>query len=152
MPKAIPDAYGEITPYLRIRDAAKALTWYKNVFGAVELYRIDMPGDKVGHAELKIGSCIFMISDEFPDMGIVGPETLGGSGVALLLYVEDCDTVVKRAVVMGAKLVRAIADQFYGDRSGNIVDPFGHQWTIATHKEDVSPEEMNRRTKAMFGG
>lgn len=149
--KPIPAGYEGATPYLCVHDAAEAIEFYKKAFGAVELMRMADPSGKVGHAEIKIGGAIIMLSDEFPSMGAVSPKTLGGSPVATLLYFEDVDAVAKRAVAAGGKLTRAVEDQFYGDRSGKLLDPFGHTWWIATHKEDVSPEEMDRRAAALHG-
>ena len=149
--KPIPDGYEGATPYLCVHDAAAAIEFYKKAFGAVELMRMADPSGKVGHAELKIGGAIIMLSDEHPEMGAVGPKTLGGTPVAVMLYFEDVDAVAKRAVAAGGKLVRAVEDQFYGDRNGKLEDPYGHIWWIATHKEDVSPEEMDRRAAALHG-
>jgi PhnB protein len=146
--KAIPDGYHSVTPYLICRGAAKAIDFYKQAFGAMELFRLDGPGDAVGHAEIKIGDSPIMLADEFPDMGARSPESYGGSPVSIMLYVDDVDRIVERAVAGGANLVRPVQDQFYGDRNGTLTDPFGHTWTIATHKEDVSPEEMKRRSEA----
>ncbi len=144
----IPNGYHTVTPYLIVKGAAKALDFYVKAFGAKELFRFPMPDGRLGHAEIKIGDSHIMLADEFPDMGARGPETLGGSPVGLCLYVEDVDAVAEQAIAAGAKVVRPVKDQFYGDRSGTFTDPFGHQWTIATHKEDVSPEEMQRRSAA----
>ena len=146
----IPEEYKGATPYLCLNDAAAAIEFYKNVFGAVETIRMPMPDGKVAHAELKIGGAPIMLADEFPDMGFRGPHALGGSPVTLHLYVEDVDTVVEQATTAGAKVLSEVKDQFYGDRAGKIEDPFGHIWYIATHKEDVTPEEMKRRSDAMF--
>jgi PhnB protein len=147
--KPIPDGYHSITPYLILKRAGAAIEFYKNVFAAIELVRMPGPDGKVMHAELKIGDSVVMLADEFPEMGALSPETIGGSPSFLLLYVEDVDAVTARATAAGAKLLRPVQNQFYGDRSGTIADPFGHQWTIATHVEDVSPEEMQRRMAAM---
>ena len=147
--KAKPDGYHNITPYLVVRGAAAAIDFYKNVFGASEIMRMPQPDGRIGHAELKIGDSVFMLADEHPEMNIVGPATLGNSTVGLLLYVDDCDKTFNSAVSSGARVEKPLADQFYGDRSGTIVDPFGHKWTVATHKEDVTPEEMDRRMAAM---
>lgn len=146
--KAVPDGYHSVTPYLIMRDAAKAIDFYKEVFGAIEVVRMDAPGGKIGHAEVKMGDSFVMLADENPTIGAEGPELLGGSPVSLMLYVEDCDTVFKRAIAAGAAQVQPLQDKFYGDRSGTLTDPFGHQWTIATHKEDVAPAEMERRAAA----
>jgi PhnB protein len=147
--KAIPTGYEGATPYLCVHDAAAAIEFYKKAFGAVELMRMADPSGKVGHAELKIGGGIVMLSDEHPEMGGISPKTLGGTPVGMLVYFEDVDAVAKRAVAAGGKLTRAVEDQFYGDRSGKLEDPYGHVWWIATHKEDVSPEELERRAAAL---
>ncbi len=151
-PKPIPDGYHTATPYLITSNAGKAIEFYKDVFGAKELMRLPMPDGKIGHAEIQIGDSRIMLADEAPDWDARSPETIGGSPVIIALYVEDVDAVVSRATAAGAKLFKPVADQFYGDRSGSITDPFGHKWNIATHKEDVSPEEINRRAAALFGG
>jgi PhnB protein len=148
--KPIPDGYHSVTPYLIIDGASKAIDFYKKAFGATELFRMDHEG-KVGHAELKIGDSPIMLADEQPSMGYVSPKALGGTPVSLMIYVEDVDKIYKQAISAGATEVRAVQDQFYGDRSGNLKDPFGHVWTVATHKEDVSPEEMDKRIKAAHG-
>lgn len=147
--KPIPDGYGSVTLYLYIKGASDAIEFYKRVFGAQEIFRLPAPNGKIGHAELKIGNSIVMLADEHPEMKVVGPQTLGGTTCGILLYVDHVDDVFARAVTAGAKVDRPIQDQFYGDRSGTIVDPFGHKWTISTHVEDVSPEEMDRRMKKM---
>jgi PhnB protein len=149
--RPIPEGYHSITPYLVISGAAKAIDWYKQAFGAQQTLRMEDPTTgKIGHAELKIGDSYIMLADEYPDMGYRSPKTLGGAGISLLLYVKDVDGTVKQAVDAGAKLERPLQDQFYGDRTGTIQDPFGHVWTIATHIEDVSPEEMLERSKKAF--
>jgi PhnB protein len=148
--KPIPDGYHTVTPYLIVKDAARALDFYKKAFGAKETMRFPGPGGKIGHAEIKIGNSPIMLADEHPQMGASSPQTLGGSPVSLCLYVEDADGLFDRAVSAGAKVVRPLKDQFYGDRSGTVADPFGHVWTIATHKEDVSPEEMQKRMQAVM--
>jgi PhnB protein len=147
--KPIPEGYHNITPYLVIKGAAAAIDFYKKAFGAAEIMRMPQPDGRVGHAELKFGDSYVMMADEFPEMNIVGPQTLGNSSVGILLYVDDVDAVFNRALTLGASVNKPLADQFYGDRSGTLVDPFGHKWTIATHKEDVSAEEMERRMAAM---
>jgi PhnB protein len=146
--KPIPEGYHTVTPYLIIKGAAEALEFYKRAFGATELFRLDQPGGNIGHAEIKIGDSQIMLCDECPDMNYPDPETLGGSPVSLLLYVKDVDTVFNRAIGAGAKQQRPVEDKFYGDRSGSLIDPFGHIWHIATHKENVAPEEMEKRMAA----
>ena len=146
--KTIPDGYHSVTPYLIISGAAEAIDYYKKAFGATELLRMPAPGGKVGHAEIKIGDSPIMLADEFPEMGYKSPKTLGGSPVSLMIYVADVDTVFDQAIAAGGKVQRPVKDQFYGDRSGTLEDPFGHVWHVATHKEDVSAEEMERRAKA----
>ena len=143
--KAIPEGYEGATPYLCVKDAAGALDFYKKAFGATEIMRFPMPDGKIGHAEFKIGKAIVMLADEFPEQRFLSPQTIGGSPVQIMVYVEDVDSVVKQAERAGAKLVSPVADQFYGDRSGKLEDPYGHHWYIATHKEDVAPEEMQKR-------
>ncbi|HEV2021041.1 MAG TPA: VOC family protein [Terriglobales bacterium] len=150
--KATPDGYHTATPYLIIQGAAAALDFYKKVFGATEIMRMAQPEGKIGHAEIRIGDSVVMLADEVPQMGYRGPKSLGGSPVSLMLYVEDVDAAVARAVAAGAKLTQPVQDKFYGDRNGVIEDPFGHVWTIATHTEDVSPEEMDKRMAAMDKG
>lgn len=149
--KAIPDGYEGVTPYLICRNAESAIDFYKKAFGAEELFRIGEPG-MVGHAELKISNAIIMMADEHQEMGVLGPETIGGTPVQLMVYVEDVDAFTEKAVAEGLQVLRPVSDQFYGDRSGQFKDPFGHVWAFATHKEDVSPEEMNERAAAMYGG
>lgn len=148
--KPIPDGYEGITPYLICRNAEAAIEFYKRAFGAVELFRIGQPG-MVGHAEMKLGSAIFMLADEFPEMGAVSPETVGGSPVSLYIYVEDVDSFTEKAVAEGLEVLKPISNQFYGDRSGHFKDPFGHLWGFATHMEDLTPEELNERAKAAHG-
>lgn len=149
--KPIPDKYHAVTPYLAVKGATAAIEFYTKAFEAKEIARFPMPDGRIGHAEIRIGDAIVMLSDESPEMGHRSPQALGGSPVQMHLYVVDVDDVVKRAVAAGAKLVRPVRDQFYGDRSGVIHDPFGHVWNIATHIEDVSPDEMQRRAAAQFG-
>ena len=148
--KPIPQGYHTVTPYLIVKDAARAIDFYKKAFGATEVMRMAAPGGKVGHAEIKVGDSPVMLADEFPEMGFRGPQSLGGSPVSLLLYVEDVDARFRQALAAGATVLKPVKDQFYGDRSGTLTDPFGHVWTIATHKEDVSPEEMHRRAEAFM--
>jgi PhnB protein len=147
--KPVPPGYHHVTPYLIIKGAAAAIDFYKDVFGATEIMRMPQPDGRIGHAEMKMGDSVIMLADEHPEMDIVGPATLGNSTVGILLYVDDADTTFNKAVSRGAKVNKAMADQFYGDRSGTVIDPFGHKWTIATHVEDVSPEEMERRMAAL---
>jgi PhnB protein len=149
--KPIPDGYHSVTPYLIVKGAAEAIDFYGKAFGAEERFRMPMGDGRVGHAEIRIGDSVVMLADEFPEMDAKGPLALGGTPVGLCLYVTDSDAVYGRAVAAGAKVVRPIQDQFYGDRSGTVLDPFGHKWTITTHKEDVTPEEMERRMKAAKG-
>ncbi|MGA9774026.1 MAG: VOC family protein [Blastocatellia bacterium] len=146
-----PEGYHTVTPYLIVGDAAKAIEFYKQAFEATELLRMEAPGGKIGHAEIKIGDSPIMIADEMPEMGYLSPQSLGGTPVTIMIYVEDVDAVADRAVAAGAQVLKPVADQFYGDRSGSFADPFGHQWHIATHKEDVSAEEMNNRAAALYG-
>ena len=146
--KPIPDGYEGATPYLICKDAARALEFYRKAFGATEFMRMPMPGGKIGHAEIRIGRAVIMLADECPEMGARGPQSPGSAAVSLLIYVEDVDALVTRAVAAGAKILRPLADQFYGDRSCTLADPSGHVWTFATHKEDVSMEEMQKRAAA----
>jgi PhnB protein len=141
----IPSGYHEVTPYLSIRGAARALEFYKQAFGAVEVMRMPGPEGKLGHAEIKIGSSRVMLSDEYPEMQFMGPETRGGTTVHLHVYVRDVDAMTERAVGAGAKLIRPVEDKFYGDRTGSVQDPFGHVWHLATHKEDLSMAELKKR-------
>lgn len=147
--KPIPDEYRGATPYLCVNGAAAAIEFYKKAFGATEIMRMPAPGGKIGHAEIKIRDAVIMLADEFPEMGHVSAKSLGGSPVSILLYFENVDEVARQATAAGAKVVRPVEDQFYGDRMGKLEDPFGHFWFVATHKEDVSPEEMRRRAAAM---
>ena len=147
--KPVPDGYHVVNPLLVVNDAARAIEFYTVVFGATERSRLVGPGGKIAHAELSIGDSVIMLADEFPDWGDVGPKSYGHSPVRLILYVRDVDALASRAVGFGAKMLLAVADQFYGDRSGRLEDPFGHLWIISTHKEDVSPEEMHRRMEAL---
>jgi PhnB protein len=143
--KAIPDGYHSVTPYLFIKGATRALDFYKQVFGAVERMRMPGPNNTIGHAEITINGSIVMLADEAPSMNALSAETIGGTPVMIHVYVEDVDAVVNRAAAAGAKIVQPVEDKFYGDRSGSIIDPFGHLWGVATHKEDVTPEEMQKR-------
>lgn len=153
--KSIPDGYHSITPFLMVAGAAKAIDFYREAFGAEEIYRLDMPGGMVGHAELQIGDCRFMLADEvpgMPDQVLESPRTLEGTSVGFHLYVADVDARFARAVAAGATVRREVKDQFYGDRSGTLQDPFGHIWTLATHIEDVTPEEIARRAASLPHG
>ena len=148
--KPIPDGYHSATPYLIVKGAAEAIDFYNRAFGATELLRMADPKGGIAHAEIKIGDSVIMLADEHPNMGYRGPRSLGGSAVSIMLYVTDVDGTFDRAVKAGAKAQRPVANQFYGDRSGTLEDPFGHIWTISTHVEDGAPEEMNRRAEAAF--
>lgn len=141
-----------ITPYLCVRDATGAIAFYAKAFGAKEQFRLAEPSGKIGHAELKIGGANVMLSDEYPDFGAASPQTVGGCPVTLHLYVTDVDAFVDRAVKAGATLLRPVKDEFYGDRTGQIADPYGYKWMIATQKETVSPQEMQKRWTKMLGG
>ena len=141
----IPAGYHSVTPYLVVKGAAQAIEFYKAAFGAVELFRLEMGDGRLGHAELQIGDSHVMLADEFPEMGALGPESYGGTPVSLLIYIPEVDAVFARALAAGATEKKPVQDQFYGDRSGMLTDPFGHSWSIATHIEDVAPEEMSRR-------
>jgi PhnB protein len=147
--KPIPDGYHSVTPYLVVDggDAAKAIDFYKHAFGAQELFRMPQPDGRIGHAEIKIGDSPIMLADECPQMKFMGPKAIGGTPVGLMIYVKDCDAVFDRAIKAGATMREPVRDQFYGDRSGQITDPFGHTWTIATHVEDVPPDELERRAQ-----
>ena|SRR6266496_1513509 len=146
--KPIPEGYHSVTPYLIIKGAADAIEFYKRAFGASELFRFPAPDGKIGHAEIKIGDSPIMLADESTEMGYKSPQTLSGSPVSIMIYVEDVDSVFNQAVAAGGKVKQAVKDQFYGDRLGTLEDPFGHVWHVSTHKEDVSVEEMQKRMKA----
>ena len=148
----IPDAYPRVTPYLHVDGAADAIDFYTKVLGAKERMRMPGPDGKLGHAEVEIGDAIVMLADEAPEMNIRGPKTIGGSPVTIHVYVEDVDAVYGAAVAAGAKGLSAVENQFYGDRSGQFEDPFGHHWSIATHVEDVPPDEMAKRAAEMMAG
>ena len=148
MVKPVPDGYPRVTPYLVVDGGSAAIDFYCEVLGAAERMRMPAPGEKVGHAELEIGDSLIMLADEYPDMNAHGPKTVGGTPVTLHVYVEDADAVFERAVEAGAKALRPVEDRFYGDRSGEFEDPFGHRWSVATHVEDVPPEEMEKRMAA----
>ena len=143
--KPIPEGYHNVTPYLFLKSAAKAIDFYKIVFAATEIMRMPGPDGRIMHAELRIGDSIVMLADENPRHGVMSPQTVGGFSVGLHVYVENVDAVVQKAVENGAKLLRPIQNQVYGDRSGSLLDPSGHMWSVATHVEDVSPEEMRKR-------
>jgi PhnB protein len=147
--KPIPKGHHSVTPYLIIKGAAKAIEFYKRAFGAKEVMRIEHD-NAIGHAEIKIGDSLIMLADEYPDRNIRGPQTLGGSSVSIMLYVEEVDNFVQRAVDAGAKVERPVEDQFFGDRLGSIKDPFGHVWHIATHIEDVPAKELQKRANAAY--
>jgi PhnB protein len=146
--KPVPEGYHTVTPYLAVDDAAEAIEYYKKAFGAKERVRMDAPGGRIGHAELEIGDSLVMLSDPLPQASAKPPKELGGTTASIFMYVEDVDAVVKRAVDAGATIEMEVADQFWGDRFGTVADPFGHLWSIATHVEDVPPEEMAERAKA----
>jgi PhnB protein len=147
--KPTPDGFHNVTPYLFVRNAAGAIDFYKSVFGAAEIMRMPGPDGRIMHAEIKIGDSIVMLADENPHMGMMSPQTVGGFSAGMHVYVEKVDAVVQKAIDNGAKLLRPIKDQFYGDRSGSVLDPFGHLWSVATHVEDVSPEELKKRMAGM---
>jgi PhnB protein len=149
---SVPEGYHNVVPYLSMKNADKAIEYYVKVFGAKEIGRITMPGGIVGHAEIQIGDSRIMLAEEMPDWGNKGPATLGGSPVGICIYVADVDAVFRKAIIEGGKVDNNMEpkDQFYGDRSGSLIDPFGHKWTISTHIEDVSFEEMQRRSDNMF--
>jgi PhnB protein len=148
--KPSPDGYHTVTPYLIVNGGAKALDFYKRAFGATELLRMEHQG-KIGHAEIKIGDSPVMLADEFPEMGAKSPPTIGGSPVTIHLYVEDVDKLFAQAIAAGAKEIRPVKDQFYGDRAGQLEDPFGHKWYLATHKEELTMEEVKKRAAAQAG-
>ncbi len=149
----VPEGFRTITPHLIIKDAAKAIDFYKKAFGAEEVMCMRGPGGNgIMHAEIKIGDSYLMIADEFPDFGCLGPKSIGGTPVTVHLYVKDADAVYNQAVKAGATATMPLTDMFWGDRYGKLADPFGHHWSVATHKEDVSPEECAKRMAAQFGG
>lgn len=149
--KPIPDGYHSVTPYLSVHNGAEAIDFYKRAFGAVEEMRMVDPQGRIGHAEIKIGDSHIMLADEHPEKNFRGPKALGGSPVMLMVYVEDVDRVFEQALACGAEALQPLQDQFYGDRSGTLKDPFGHVWTLATHIEDVPPDELERRVKTLHG-
>jgi PhnB protein len=148
--KPVPDGYHSVTPYLIVKGADRAIDFYRKVFRASERMRMDGPNGTIGHAEIEIDDSVIMLADEFPDMGFRSPQSLGGAGVSLHLYVKDVDACFNQAVAAGAKALRPVQDQFYGDRSGTLEDPFGHVWTISTHKEDLSADEIRKRSEAFI--
>jgi PhnB protein len=150
--KPIPDGYPTLSASLVIDGASDAITFYEKVLGATTRMRMDGPDGRVGHAELQIGNSVLMLADEFPEMGYLGPEKVGGTPVTLAVYVDDVDKTFASALEAGATELRAVEDQFYGDRSGQFQDPWGHRWSVATHVEDVPPEEMERRAAEAMGG
>jgi PhnB protein len=150
--KPIPEGYPQVTPYLIVDGANAAIEFYRNVFGARERMRMPAPEGRVGHAELEFGDSLVMLADEFPDMGVRSPKATGGTPVTLSVYVEDVDAVFDAAVAAGATALRPVEDQFYGDRNGQFEDPFGHRWSVATHVEDVPPDEMEKRAAEAMGG
>ena len=152
MPKFIPEGYHSITPYLIVRNASEAIEFYKKAFGATVIYQLDIPGGKIGHAELKIGNSLFMLADEHPDMGYFSPQSLKGTPVNFMLFVEDVDAFATEAIKQGLKMKKPIEDRFYGDRNGSFQDPYGHEWTISTRKEKVSVEEIKKRAQKLFSG
>ncbi|MGB5810629.1 MAG: VOC family protein [Polyangiales bacterium] len=147
----IPTHYPRVTPYLCVDGASAAIEFYAHVFGATERLRIPAPGGTIGHAEIMIGDAVIMLSDEYPDMGILGPKSVGGTPVTIGVYVSDVDAVHARAIEAGAESSRPVEDQFYGDRAGQFVDPFGHRWSVASHIEDLTPDEIATRAAKMMG-
>ena len=148
--KSIPEGFHSVTPYLSIQGASEALEFYKQAFNATELFRLDAPGGVIGHAEIIIGDSHIMMSDQCEESPIPSPQSLGGSSVGLYIYVEDVDALFAQAINAGAKEVKPVEDQFYGDRTGTLEDPFGHIWFLGTHKEDLTPEEINERVASLF--
>jgi PhnB protein len=149
--KPIPDGYPQVTPYLCVDGAREAIEFYVKVFGGRERMHMPTPDGKIGHAEVEVGDSVIMLSDENPEIGVLSPKTIGGTPVLINLYVEDADAVFNAAVEAGSTALREMEDQFYGDRSGQFTDPFGHRWSVATHVEDVPPEEMEKRMKEFMG-
>jgi PhnB protein len=148
--KPIPDGYHNVTPYLCVKGGGDAIEFYKKAFGATEVMRMAAPDGKIGHAEIQIGDSRVMLADEFPEMGFLSPRSVGGTPVMMHLYVEDVDSTVSRATQAGANITRPIKDEFYGDRGGQVEDPFGHRWYVSTHKEDLTMEEIEKRKEAAF--
>jgi PhnB protein len=150
--RAIPEGYEGAIPYLCVKGATAGIEFYKKAFGAKESMRLAAPDGKIGHVEITIGDARVMLADEYPDMNVLSPKSIGGSPVTIHIYVGDVDALAARAVAAGAKVVQPVEDKFYGDRAGKLEDPFGHLWWFATHKEDMSPEEIGRRAAVLFGG
>jgi PhnB protein len=150
--KPVPEGYPRVTPYLAVAGASDAIDFYTKVFGATERMRMPGPDGKIGHAELQLGDALIMLADEFPEMGHLGPKAVGGTPVTISIYVEDVDDVFERALDEGSKELRPIENQFYGDRTGQLEDPFGHRWSVATHVEDVPPDEMEKRAAEAMSG
>lgn len=148
----LPEGYHTVTPYITVHDGAAALDFYQRAFGATIALRMEAPDGKIGHAEFIVEGSRVMMSDEFPEMGAISPETLGGVTSWLMIYLENVDARFEQAIAAGGTVERPVKDQFYGDRSGTLKDPFGHRWTLATHVEDIPPDEMNRRAAAAMGG
>lgn len=148
--RSIPDGYHSVTPYLSIKNAAEAIEFYQRAFNATELFRLVAPGGVIGHAEIKIGDSVIMLADPCETAPFRSPQSLGGSSIGLHVYVEDVDALFAQAVDVGAKVIKLVQDQFYGDRAGTLEDPFGHVWFLATHMEDITPEEVNKRAEALF--
>lgn len=146
----IPEGHHTITPHLIVKNGAQAIEFYKKAFGAEERFRMNTPDGSIGHAQLKIGDSLFMLADEFPQMGALSPESIGGSPVSMYVYVEDVDTIFNQAVSAGASVVNPVMDMFYGDRWGHLKDPFGHFWSIATHKKDLTPDELQKAAEKAF--
>ena len=149
--KPIPDDYPRVIPYLCVDGAAAAIDFLVEVFGATERMQMTMPDGRIGHAEVAIGDGVIMLSDEYPEMGVIGPKTVGGTAVTVMVYVEDADATFAKAVAAGATAERPVETHFYGDRGGQFFDPFGHRWNVSTHVEDVPPDELARRSAEMFG-
>ena len=147
----IPDRFHSITPYLCVKDAAKAIDYYKDVFGAEEIYRMPVPDGRIGHAEIMIGNSILMLGDEFPEQDVKSPIGYGGTPVRCMVYVKDCDAVLTKAGKMGGVITMPASDMFWGDRFGSFTDPFGHEWSVATHVEDLTPEEIAQRQEEAEG-
>ena len=148
--KPIPESFHSVTPYLSIKGATEALEFYKRAFNATEMFRLPAPSGEIGHADILIGDSHIMLSDPCEESPIPSPQALGGSSVGLHVYVEDVDALFAQAITAGAKKVKSVEDQFYGDRTGTLEDPFGHIWFLATHKEDLTPEEINKRAETLF--